>query len=238
MSVRVFIVLLLGLCLIPEETEAQNDYGFRFVRIRYSDDSGMGRFGGNAWAHDYPTADYNFHEALTRASKIHVDGPPIVLSLDDPRIFEYPVLYLCEPGYWNMSEEDVENLREYLNRGGFILFDDFRSERELFVLTNQMKRLYPDREFTELPATHPIWNIYFDIDPVEAPSNVSSRWGGMGKYDDQYLALFDENGRMIALSCYNQDIGDGWEWPDRNIADASTISFQMGINFLMYALTH
>jgi hypothetical protein len=43
---------------------------------------------------------------------------------------------------------------------------------------------------------------------------------------------------MVALMCYNQDIGDGWEWPERNFEDASTTAFQMGINFLMYALTH
>ena len=215
---------------------AQSDHGFRFVRIKYDDPRGAGRqFGGAAWAHDYPTAEQNFYEALNRATKIYVEGPPLVLSLDDVRIFEYPVLYLCEPGYWQITEEGIANLREYLDRGGFILYDDFRGDYEWFNLHEQMKAVFPDREFSEIPPNHPIWNIYFDVDPVEAPSLVS---GGFSKYEDRYMALFDKDGRMVALANHNQDIGDGWEWPDRNFDQASTISFQMGVNFLMYALTH
>ena len=233
--------LLLGLLLAswPIESTAQADYGFRFVRIRYGDDGGelrrRGFGGGPPWSHDWPTAEQNFYQALERTTKIHVDGEALVLTLADDRIFEYPVLYLCEPGYWTMSEQEVENLREYLLRGGFILFDDFRGGRELRNLIEEMKRVFPDKEATEIPPEHPIWGIYYDIDPVEAPSNVS---GGFTKYEDTYYALFDDNGRMMALANYNQDIGDGWEWPDQNFEDASTISFQMGINFVMYALTH
>ncbi|GIV60568.1 MAG: hypothetical protein KatS3mg043_1657 [Rhodothermaceae bacterium] len=226
------VLLLLG----PDVAAAQGDHGFRFVRIRYEDVRGEGRrFGGAAWAHDYPTAELNFYEALNRTTRIYVEGPPLVLTLDDPRLFEYPVLYLCEPGYWEMTDEQAARLRQYLDRGGFILFDDFRGEYEWINLVRQMKRVYPDRDFIELPPEHPVWRIYFDIDPVEAPSLVS---GGFSKYEDRYLALFDDEGRMVALANRNQDIGDGWEWPEQNFDQASTISFQMGINFVMYALTH
>jgi len=237
--------LLLGLLLAswPIESTAQADYGFRFVSIRYGDDGGdvrrRGFRGGAPWSHDWPTAEHNFYEALERTTKIHVDGEALVLTLKDDRIFEYPVLYLCEPGYWTMTEEEVENLREYLLRGGFLLFDDFRGDRELRNMIMEMKRVFPDKDPIEIPPDHAIWGIYYDIDPVEAPSNVSGGWqGGFTKFDDTYYALFDDNGRMMALANYNQDIGDGWEWPDQNFEDASTISFQMGINFVMYALTH
>lgn len=230
----------------PTAALAQDDHGFRFVRIRYGDDGGsrggnrggFGRrgFGRAPWAHDWDTADLNFHTALERTTRIHVNGEPIVLTLSDPRIFEHPVLYICEPGYWTMSDEEAANLREYLNRGGFVLFDDFRSMREWEWFAQQMRLVLPDTEPTQIPPDHPIWEIYYSIDPVAAPSLVS---GYAGLTDaDEYHAYFDENGRMIALACYNQDIGDGWEWPEDNINQASTISFQMGINFLIYALTH
>ncbi|MFQ5571755.1 MAG: DUF4159 domain-containing protein [Rhodothermales bacterium] len=234
-------LLILGL-LVPVNTSiAQGDYGFQFVRVRYDSGGGGGfrGFGGAPWRHDWPTAEQNLYEALKRTTNIHVEGEPLVLTLDDERIFEHPLLYLSEPGYWHMSEEEVETLREYLKRGGFILFDDFGGQPEWENLVYQMKRIFPDRDFVDIPPDHPIWDIYYDIDPVEAPSNVSPRWGrAYGKYDDQYLALLDDDGRMVALSCFNQDIGDGWEWPDQNLEQASTISFQMGINFVMYALTH
>ncbi len=235
------LVLAALVAAFPATGSAQTGYGFRFVRVKYGGDDGDLRGFGRVptWAHDYPTAEHNFYEALERTTGIHVEGPPLILTLDDDRIFEYPVLYLCEPGYWSITDEEAQNLREYLLRGGFLLFDDFRGPREWNNLVEQMRRVFPDREPQEIPPDHAVWSIYYDIDPVEAPSNVSGGFrGGFSKYDDQYFALFDDEGRMMALMCYNQDIGDGWEWPDQNFEQASTISFQMGINFLMYALTH
>ncbi len=247
MMKRLLILLLLfGAALLADTAQAQADYGFRFVRIRFEGPGGgdgfgggrrgRGRFGSGAWAHDYPTAEENFYIALKRTTAIHVEEPYLILGLDDDRIFEYPFLYLCEPGYWNMTDEEVERLREYLNRGGFILFDDFGGQSEWFLFYEQMKRVFPDLEPEEISPDHPIWDIYFDIDPVAAPSLVSRREYDQG--EDRYMAYFDDKGRMMALANHNQDIGDGWEWPDRNFQNASTISFQMGINFVMSALTH
>lgn len=239
---RLFIA---GLCccvylLLPEIAQAQGDHGFRFVRVKYdmgasSNGFGFGRRGGAPWAHDYPTAEMNFHEAVARTTKIHVEGQPLVLTLDDQRIFEYPVLYLCEPGYWDMTDEQVENLAQYLQRGGFIMFDDFRGPRELMNAYEQMQRALPGVEPLPIPPEHPIWNVYYDINPVAAPSLVSGCWG---ECEDTYYGYFDSNGRLVGLLNHNQDLGDGWEWPERNFEDASTISFQMGVNFLIYALTH
>ena len=237
-----FFICLLGLAWPLHRAEAQSDHGFRFVRIQYGVGGldGMGRFGGAPWSHDHPTAELNFYEALERTTAIRTVKQPVVLSLSDEAIFEHPVLYLCEPGYWTADDDEIDQLRAYLERGGFILFDDMRGEAEWDNLVYQMARVFPDRAFTDVPPDHAIWNIYYDVDPVEAPSNVrGGRFGGgFSKFDDRYLALFDDNKRMVALVCYNQDIGDGWEWPELNFEDASTISFQMGINFLVYALTH
>lgn len=235
-------LLLVLLCLTGQPAKAQTDHGFRFVRIQYgesgnNDSGGWGRRRGAQWAHDWPTAERNLHLALDRTTEIYVEGDPIVLRLGDDRIFEYPMLYLCEPGFWSMEDGEVENLREYLKRGGFLLFDDFGSEIQWIQMYEEMKRVFPDLEPKELPNDHPIWSIFYDIDPVEAPALVGGR-GYFTKYDDTYLGYFDENGRLMALALYNQDIGDGWEWPDRNFADASTLSFQMGVNFLIYAFTH
>lgn len=230
-------VMLLTLALASSPASAQGDHGFRFVRIQFEDGQSSGwRRGGAAWSHDHPTGELNLYEALKRTTNIHVEGPPLVLTLKDERIFEYPVLYLCEPGFWTVGDEEAQNLSEYLRRGGFILFDDFRGDREWAQFYEQMKRVLPDTEPVPLPPEHPVWSIYYDVDPVAAPSNVSGGW--FTHEDDQYLAYFGEDGRMVALACYNQDIGDGWEWPERNLAGASTISFQMGVNFLIYAFTH
>ena len=222
--------------LVPEVASGQADYGFRFARIRFESPQGGRGWGGAMWAHDYPTAEQNFHTALKRTTTIHVQEPNLVLEIKDDRIYEYPVLYLCEPGYWHMDDEEVLRLREYLERGGFILFDDFRGDYEWINLYEQMQRVLPGNEPVELSPAHPIWSIYYDIDPVAAPSLVSGYLGSITA--DRYMGYFDRDGRLMALANRNQDIGDGWEYPNRDFANASTVSFQMGINFIMYALTH
>lgn len=225
---------------------SNDDLGFRFVRVRYQSHPGLRQ---NAWATDYPTAEENLHEAIDLTTGLYLEGPPIVLSLTDDRIFEHPVLYLTEPGYWRTYEEEVAQLRTYLDRGGFLIIDDFHDYGRGYVgpqwnnMYDNMKRVFPDREPVELTAKHPIWSIYYDIDPDVAIStkNGGGRRFGMrfGPLDDIYYGIFDDDGRMMVVICYNQDIGDGWEWPTgRNLGDASTVSFQMAINFIIYALTH
>lgn len=221
---------------IPSHDAAE--FGFRFVRIQYRS-NGFNRWGA-PWAYDYPTAELNLYEAIRRTSRLHLDGDPIVLTLEDDQIFEYPVLYLTEPGYWLTNEREVANLRRYLDRGGFIIIDDFHDYpgRMTFQWDNfyqNIKQVFPEKEPVELGPDHPIWSIYFDIDPIEARSTKP----GFSRYQDRYFAIYGEDERMVVVICYNQDIGDGWEWPGRrNLGDASTVSFQMAINFIVYALTH
>ncbi len=253
----VVVVSLVAVVFGARDTLAQNDHGFTFVRVKYEDNPGewVSQFGRSTWSHDYPVAEFNFYEALERTTKIHVGRPPVVLELSDPRIFDYPVLYLCEPGYWIMSDEDVIQLREYLDRGGFVLFDDFRGEYEWINLVEQLERLYPDREPVEIPNDHFIWSIYYDVDPVATPSLTSggrrgfrSRGRGRGgdagqvsgadQSPDRYYGLFDDTGRLMMMIAHNQDLGDGWEYPEDDYDNASLMTFQMGVNFLVYTLTH
>ena len=228
----------------PAPRAGNEGLGFRFVRVWYRSHPGLRP---SAWATDYPTAEENLHEAISRTTDLFIEGPPIVLSLTDDRIFEYPVLYLTEPGYWMTDDEEVANIRRYLDRGGFLIIDDFHDYGRGRVgpqwnnMYDNIKRVYPDREPVELTAEHPIWSVYYDIDPDAAIStkNGQGRWGmRFGPLDDIYYGIFDDDGRMVIAIAYNQDIGDGWEWPNRNLADASTVSFQMAINMIIYALTH
>ncbi len=228
---------------IPDDMGEQ----FRFVRIKYDSNSssGGGQYGRrwnrrNAWATDWPTADVNLHQAISRTTELQLYGDPLVLTLKDEDIFQYPVLYITEPGYWHIYDEEVLLLRKYLDRGGFLIVDDFHDygrdlkgpQWENFY--DNIKKVYPDKEPVELPQDHPIWSIFYDIDPLSAPSTK----GYMNWDDDVYYAIYDDTGRITVVICYNQDIGDGWEWPGRNLGEASTVSFQMAINFIMYALSH
>ncbi len=240
---RIRRVFFGGLCLIASSllflgahSPGVDESGFRFIRIQY-DVVPYAR--AATWAYDYPTAEYNLHEAIERTTKLNLEGPPLVLRLEDERIFNYPILYLCEPGYWLTNNQEVEQLQRYFARGGFMIIDDFHDypgmpKREWDNFYYNIKQVFPDREPVRLDPTHQIWSLYFDIDPVSAASTKPY----FSANDDVYFGIFDDNGRMMCVICYNQDIGDGWEWPDRNWEQASTVSFQMAINFIMYALSH
>ena len=221
--------------------------GFRFVRIKYEANSGRSRYWGlGPWAYDYPQAEQNLHMAIERTTEIPLGGDPIVLTFQDEEIYQYPILYLCEPGYWHLQEDDVEHIRNYLDRGGFLIIDDFHDggdgqtgwEWDNFYMN--FKQIFPDREPIELENNHPIWSIFYDIDLLSARSTKlqSGEVPWLDDDDDLYYGVYDESGRMVMVICYNQDIGDGWEWPERSMGDASTVSFQMAINFIIYALSH
>src|SRR5690606_29989652 len=107
-------------------------------------------------------------------------------------------------------------------RGGFLIIDDFHDYGRGRVgpqwnnMYDNIKRVFPDREPVELTAEHPIWSVYYDIDPDAVMSTKNGfRWQRFGPLDDIYYGIFDDTGRMMIVICYNQDIGDGWEWPNR-----------------------
>ncbi|MEZ4699314.1 MAG: DUF4159 domain-containing protein [Rhodothermales bacterium] len=247
------LIPILAILLVappPETVQAQSpDVAFQFVRVKYESNGngrrGWGRRGMGIWATDYPTADLNLHQAIERTTQIPLGGDPLVFTLKDKAILDYPVLYITEPGYWYIDEEEVAGLREYLDRGGFLIIDDFhdfgdgQKGPQWENMYMNMKQVYPEREPVLLPNDHPIWSIFYDIDPLAALSTkMRGEVGWLDYDDDEYYGIFDDNGRLMVVICYNQDIGDGWEWPGRHLGEASTVSFQMAINFIMWALTH
>ncbi len=206
---------------------------FTFVRIQWRE-NGLRNFAfvTNAplWAHDYPTAEKNLYKALDLLTSIRVADHYEVLTLSDERIFEYPLLYMCEVGWMRLSEAEVKGLREYLLRGGFVIVDDFRGPVELQNFRSEMKRVLPNYRLTQLSKNHPIFHIFFDVTDLYRP-------GPNWHLIPRYYGIFDDHNRMMVLVNFNTDVGDGWEWPE-SLGDFSTESFELGINYLIYAFTH
>ena len=145
---------------------------FTFVRIRYSSYGGR-RGGGNGWATDYPDAELNFSFRLQQLTAMKVEPKPIVLDLTDERIFDYPFIYIVEPGALSFTEEEVTNLRRYLLNGGFLMVDDFWGIREWENFYDEIKRVFPDREPQELPLEHPIFHCVYDLKEKSSCSTTS-----------------------------------------------------------------
>jgi hypothetical protein len=211
------------------------DSRFAFTRIRYGARTGR-PFGG--WEHDYPTADRNFSAILDYITnmRVHLDGSNI-FDLDDPRIFENPVIYMSEPGYWTTDEAEAANLRAYLLKGGFIIFDDFDGDVEWRNLVTQMKIVLPEHDFLRLDVTHPIFQSFFSLKTLDIPHPM------LPGIQPEFLGLFDDNrrsGRMMAIANWNNDIGDYWEWSAEGLyGDAPTNdAYRLGVDYLVYEMTH
>ena len=222
----------------PRQATAAVEYdgNFVFTRIRYG--SGLRGFrGGGSWAHDYPMADRNLGAILDYTSNIRVrlDGTN-VFDLDDPGIFENPIIYVSEPGFWTIAPSEAENLREHLLKGGFIIFDDFEGDRDWRNLTAQMARALPDHHFLPITVEHPIFHSFFDIQKLDVPHPLVNVIPG-------YRAIFEHNdpsGRMIALANWNNDLAEYWEWSAEGLynPDPTNDAYRLGVNYIVYAMTH
>jgi len=221
------------------ETAANQPYDGRltFVRIRYN--SGLygrrGSFGEPPWAHDYPTADTHVMKIVNELTLLRprIDSSN-VFALDDPDLHQYPIAYLSEPGYWTMDENEAKGLRDYLAKGGFIIFDDFR-DQDWYNLEEQMRRALPDGQWVQLDASHPIFHSFFEIDDLQ----YLTSYNGMPTYWGMFEGN-DRNSRLIALANRDNDLGEYWEFSDTGYApvDLSNQAYKFGVNYFIYAMTH
>jgi hypothetical protein len=234
----------------PAELHEAGD-AFTFVRIEYDnslsssdwyENEGWGR--RRTWAVDFPASDQNFLRGVRRLTNIHVNGEPIVMRLDDDRIFEYPFLYMLEVGRQGiqLSEKEMGNLREYLLRGGFLFIDDFWGSWQWANFYITFSQVFPDRSVVELTKDHQIFHSFYDI---EGPQMIP-RIYNVNNYPEQDIdvainrAVLDDDGRVMVLMNWNSDIGDGWEhtYHPSYPTQYANMAYRLGINYLMYALTH
>jgi len=233
---------------VPDwENDARfKDDVFTFARVRYSSYGGGRRWGGG-WRTDYPDSDLNFSFRLHQLTALETDPDGKIVELTDDELFDYPFLYLIEPGAMSLSEEEVVALRTYLLNGGFLMVDDFWGEDEWFNFHSEFKRVFPDREPVELPLEHEIFHIVYPLSKKpQVPSihawengQTTERWDAQ---EPHYKGVFDDKGRMMAIICHNTDLGDGWEQegasPGYFKEMAEKWSYPLGINIITYEMTH
>ena len=238
--------------------EWQNESAFKkdvftFVRIKYP--STRGWYGMDKWRIDFRDADLNLSFRLQQLTSLKVDPEAKVLELTDPELFDYPWIYIVEPGDMDLAEDEVSCLRRYLLNGGFLMVDDFWGEREWMNFYEQIKRVFPGREPVELSMDHPIFHSVFDIklekNQMQVPNvqlgeqsqyNGGVTWERSDARDVHFRAIFDDKNRMMVMICHNTDNGDGWEQEGvyeyyfREFSEKK--SYPLAINIIFYAMTH
>ena len=229
---------------------------FTFVRIRYSR-SAYRPWAAGYWITDFPDSDLNLSYRLQQVTSIKVDPNGRVLRITDKDLFNYPWVYMVEPGRLLFEDEEVPILRRYLLNGGFLMADDFWGELQWQNFYQQMKRVFPDREPVELPMDHPIFHCVFDLSGPKNKLQVPNvRWGIASEYtgvtwerhdgeectEVHIKAILDDKGHIMVLATHNTDNGDGWEREGEsdyffhNFSER--ISYPLGINIIFYAMTH
>ena len=251
--------VVLGLCsLLPPTAGAQLPNAtddrlaglqWRFVRIKYNyhteNTTVPQDFYGEPWYIDAPAAEQNLSRRVKTATAIQVEDP-IVLSLDDPRLFEHPWIYFVEPGNLKMTDADVVNLREFLLRGGTAVFDDFHGPVEFDNLATEMRRVFPDKEIVDFPANHPVFSCFYRLDGYPQIPGLGSFMAGRtwekGGYVARLRTIVDDDGRPMLFINWNTDMGDGVEWSNAEefpgYIKYTSVAYRMMINEIVYALTH
>ena len=210
----------------PPDTE------FIIARWRFGTNGNIGHMG---WSHNYPDAEMHLNQLLSEATIVNVEPESYrIVDLGSPDVFKYPFAYVSEPGEMELTEKELVNLREFIDRGGFIVVDDFDGPWQMEQFRRQLFRAFPERSMFLLTPAHEVFHTFFDIDDL-------SIWGPYVPGGDPIFYGFNNSrGDLAMVICFNNDFANFWDWIDerRYPLKPSSEAFRMGINFVMYAKTH
>lgn len=228
----------------PLPTDYQVPGEFVVGRLMYS--SGYGGRGGARWTVDYPRGDRLFAKLMRRLTTVNTRSVEQPVNLDDgDDVYNWPFLIVGLPGSWNLNEAQAAKLRDYLLRGGFLLCDSFFGTGEWQGFEDGLRRVFPDRPVIELPDDHPIFTVLYDLTQKKQISNMRSLRSRGLPYradgaDPHWRAVLDDDGRVMVMIAFNNDLGDSWQWADvtEYPQEDSNMGIRMGVNYALYSMTH
>jgi len=202
--------------------------------------------GVSLWTQDFPRADRHFSLAVRRLTRIHVRSVEQPVNLDDGDAYDWPWLYAVQVGEWGLNDRQGQELREYLLRGGFFMADDFHGNAEWDQFESRIRKALPEFPIREIADDDPAFHTVYDLNErIQVPGEAHLRAGyksnnGPSSRGAHWRAIYDGQGRMIVAISYNSDIGDAWEWADDPgyPAKFSDLAIRLGVNYIVYAMTH
>jgi hypothetical protein len=229
----------------PPDANEKTEY--TFARLQYPS---YGRGPGGIWAMrgnwtiDFPKADRQFVQGVRRLSRIHTRSVEQVVNLDSDEIYNWPWVYVVEPGHWELTDQQAAKLRDFLLRGGFLMTDDFHGTYEWEVFMESMVKVFPDRPVVDIENDDALFHVLYDLDQrVQIPGVATFGTNRTYEYDGvepKWRGIYDDKGRIMVAVCHNMDLGDAWEWADHpNYPEKyASLAYRVGINYIIYAMTH
>ena len=243
-SAAALLLLLHTVGLIAQDRVA-TDSEFHFTRLAFGV---YGRTPTNnpdePWLRDWPDAEDHLLQGVKRLTLLNI-GESRQASLLDDSIFEYPVAYAVKVGYWELSREEVDRLREYLVRGGFLIVDDFHGPEQWAQFMASIQRVFPGRAFVEIPDNHEIFHVHFDLDDRKQIPGAQAILNGVTMehrlgVPEYWRGIYDDAGRLVVAINFNMDMGDAWEHADDAFypEPLTALAYRVGINYIIYSMTH
>lgn len=230
--------------LEPVDPEPAPPSEFAFARMAYTDRYPEQPLDVRPWQIDAPAAERHFLQGLSRLSAVNAKPQEAYVAAAGPDIFEHPFLYVVEAGHWDLTDREVESLREYLLRGGFILFDDFHGTEEWAHFMAGIRRIFPAREIVDLDSDDEVFHVLFDMGRREQIPGLQMVYSGRPYERDgvepHWRGIRDDDGRLMIVINHNMDLGDAWEhadWPEYP-ERLTAMSYRLAINYVIYAMTH
>ena len=235
------------------------DGSFVYCRAYYTNgNAGFRGGGGGSWSTDYPGADNNFSVRLAELTRVRVrfdeNRQPnyAVVRLDDPMLFRCPFLFLEAPGALRFEDEEIEPLRKYFLKGGFLWVDDFWGSYAWENWASEIGRVLPPGEFpiVDIPITHPIVHTLYGVKSIPQVPNIgfwSSTGGetserGADSAEVHFRGITDRKGRLMMIVTHNTDISDTWERegnePKAYFDLFSPTGYAIGVNVVLYVMSH
>src|SRR5262245_9551581 len=201
---------------------------------------------GWGWGTDYPGGDCKFMGGIHRLTGLPVYPHPNVVDIMEPDLFKYPYLYIVEPGGLYFAPEEAVRLREYFARGGFLHVDDFWGGWQKANFEREIRKVFPDRAMEVLPLSHEIFHTFFDItELIQIPNRGNGcqgppYWEQPDDKEPRIYGISDDHGRVQVVVTYNSDLGDAWEYMDLGCYPQKLTgqAYRLGLNFMIYAMTH
>ena len=233
-------------CFAQREDPALVQHGpydgrFTFFRVSFQTlggGSGRGYRVDRKWDHDTPRAERHLMKIMREITSIQ---PQMecgeIYSFGDPESFKYPIAYVSEPGFWTMSEQELQGIRDYVNKGGFIIFDDF-IHQHWYNFEERWHEAFPNLQLVELDATHPIFNAFYQIQSLEGFTHPY-----FDRPQSHFFGAFEDNDpkkRLVIIANYDSDLGDYMEWSDESFLPIalSNEAYKLMVNYVVYGMTH
>ena len=242
---------------IPTPPDYQEKTEWAFARLMFPPGPLNGYEGRDAdwhtgyslWSQDFPRADRHFSLAVRRLTRLHVRSVEQIVNLDEGDQYDWPWVYAVQVGEWGLTDKQGQALREYLLRGGFFMADDVHGDSEWYEFQSRIKKAFPEKQLVDIPDDDQIFHAVYDINErVQVPGWAHRAAGykdGIGATPGSgrgahWRAIYDDKGRILIAVSYNSDLGDAWEWADdpRYPERFSGLAIRIGVNYIIYSMTH